>query len=360
MSLDQDVLNRAFLFLPQAEEVIIQKLHAEFSPGLNRRVDAERLVFANQVGDAGIDDENLVGRDASPADFRQQRLGDNADDRRGKLRADLILQVAGEGVDHAVDGPLGTVGVQRGEHDVAGLGGRNGGFNGFQIAHFADQDHVRILPESAADGFGEAGDIHADFALVDGRFLVVMEELDRIFNRDDVVIHILVDVVHQSGQRGALAGAGGPGDQKQAAGAEHQLGHHVRQSQLRGGEHGVGNLTQHHRDMAALLEDGDAEASQVAESEAEVGTSLFLQLALAPLGGDALHQGDGVVRLEGLGLQLPQAAVEAENGRLSDDDMNIAGPLLHAGLQEFINENRGHRRSFQAAPDSAGQCRLDG
>ena len=43
----------------------------------------------------------------------------------------------------------------------------------------------------------------------------------------------------------------------------------------------VGNLPQHHADVAALLEDRHAEAGQVAEGEAEVGAAHFLQFLLA-------------------------------------------------------------------------------
>jgi hypothetical protein len=51
----------------------------------------------------------------------------------------------------------------------------------------------------------------------------------------------------------------------------HQLGDTGGSAQLLEGEHVVGNLPQHHRDVAALLEDRHAEPGQVAEGEAEVG-----------------------------------------------------------------------------------------
>ena len=49
---------------------------------------------------------------------------------------------------------------------------RDGRLDRFQIAHFADQDHVGVLPQGAAERFGEAGHVDADFALVDRRLLV--------------------------------------------------------------------------------------------------------------------------------------------------------------------------------------------
>ena len=104
----------------------------------------------------------------------------------------------------------------------------------------------------------------------------------------------------------------------------------------------VRNLPQHHRDVAALLEDGDAEAGQIAEREAEVAAADLRQLMLAAVGRDALHQGDRVVRLEHLGLQPPHPAVHAEHRRLAHRDVDVAGALLDAGHQQLVDEDIAH------------------
>ena len=94
----------------------------------------------------------------------------------------------GKHVDDAVDRAGGAGGVQRAEHDVARFGRGDGRFDRFQVAHFADEDHVRVLPQRAANRFGERRHVDADLALVDRRLLVVVIELDRVFDRDDVVV----------------------------------------------------------------------------------------------------------------------------------------------------------------------------
>ncbi len=43
--------------------------------------------------------------------------------------------------------PGALVGVQRAEHDVARFGRGDGGFDRFQVAHFADEDHVGVLTQ---------------------------------------------------------------------------------------------------------------------------------------------------------------------------------------------------------------------
>src|SRR6478752_1533641 len=45
LSLAENIFQGALLFEPQAEQVVVHQLHTELHAGLNRTVDAERLVF---------------------------------------------------------------------------------------------------------------------------------------------------------------------------------------------------------------------------------------------------------------------------------------------------------------------------
>ena len=63
----------------------------------------------------------------------------------GELHPDLLLLVGREHVDHAVDRLGRVLGVQGGEHQVAGLGRGQGDRDRLEIAQLADQDDVGIL-----------------------------------------------------------------------------------------------------------------------------------------------------------------------------------------------------------------------
>ncbi len=117
-------------------------------------------------------------------------------------------------------------------------------------------------------------------------------------------------------------------------------------------EHRVGDLPQDHADVATLLEDGDAESSQLAEREAKIRSTYFLQLALAAFGRDALHQRIRVLGLQRFGVEPAHATVQSKHGRLTDRDMNVAGTLLDAGLQQLVNEDCAH--GFQSAVGHIG------
>ena len=59
------------------------------------------------------------------------------------------------------------LGVQRAEHQVAGLGGGERQADGLQVAHFADQDDVRVLAQRRAQRLAEAERVAVHLALVD-------------------------------------------------------------------------------------------------------------------------------------------------------------------------------------------------
>src|SRR5262249_35719966 len=89
---------------PQLEHTLGEQEHAMLAAGLDRRVDAVGLVFADQVLHGGRDDKHLVSGDQAFRLARQQGLREDADQGGGQLRADLGLLLLGEHVDNAVDG----------------------------------------------------------------------------------------------------------------------------------------------------------------------------------------------------------------------------------------------------------------
>ena len=69
---------------------------------------------------------------------------------------DLVAPLGGEHVDDTVERLRGVVGVQRGEHEVTGLGERQRDRDRVEVAHFAEQDDVGVFTQCAAQAVGEA------------------------------------------------------------------------------------------------------------------------------------------------------------------------------------------------------------
>ena len=85
---------------------------------------------------------------------------------------------------------LAAVGVQRGKHQVAGLGELDAVLHGFAFADLADQDHVRRLAQRVLQRRVPGLGVHADFAVGDHAALVRMHVLDRVLDGDDVTAGI--------------------------------------------------------------------------------------------------------------------------------------------------------------------------
>src|SRR5438045_798003 len=104
----------------------------------------------------------------------------------------------------AVNGFRGVYGVERGEDEVARLGGLERYLGRLVVAHLADEYDFGCLPQRRPEGRREVFGVRADLALVDGRVLVRVQKLNRVFDGDDVVVVLLVDEVNDGGERRRL------------------------------------------------------------------------------------------------------------------------------------------------------------
>ena len=230
-----------------------------------------RLALADQVADRRRRHQHLGGDGAPhPVGGRQQLLGDDALQGDRELRAHLALLLGREDVDDPVDRLRGRLGVQGGEDEVAGLGRGQRGGDRLQVAHLADQDHVGVLSQGGAQAEREVGRVGADLALVDDRAFVLVQELDRVLDREDVVLLLFVDHVEHRRQGRALARAGRAGDEDESARFGAEVAEHLRHAE----RVEAGDVLRHEAeggaDRAALEEAVDAEAGDVGDRVGEV------------------------------------------------------------------------------------------
>ena len=80
----------------------------------------------------------------------------------------------------------GVVGVQRREHEVAGLGERERELDRLRVTHLAHEDDVGVFTECGAQGAVERIGVEPDLALVHDADLVLVHVLDRVLDREDV------------------------------------------------------------------------------------------------------------------------------------------------------------------------------
>ena len=250
------------LDLPGEDEFdqrLLERLHVEEAALGDRVRDLLRALLPDQVGDARVHHHHLDGRDPAVVDARQEPLADHAPKDAGEHGADLLLLRGRKELDHPADGLGGVDRVQGREDEVARLGRLQRGLRGLGVAELADQDRVRVLAEHAAERLAEALGVEADLTLVDDRAPVRVEDLDRVLDRDDVLVPRPVDVVDHRRERRRLSRAGGAGDEDQAPVLVREPGDAGRHAQLLEARDVARDDAERERDRAPLAVDVDAE-----------------------------------------------------------------------------------------------------
>ena len=247
----------------------------------------------------------------------------------------------GERTDDAVDGLTGVQRVERREHEVARLRRVERDRHGLGVAHFADENHVRVLAERGAQRRGKARRVVADLPLADQAADVVVSELDRVLDRDDVVVPRAIDVVDHRRERGGLTRAGDARDQQEPAALHRELLEHLGQPELL--ELGLlrRDRSQHRADRPERQEHVDAEAAEVRHGVRRVDLAPIHQLAVHPLGETPV--GDRVHVLGGDHAEVPlrhQTAVDPEDDRSVGLQVQVGGAALDAGDQELVEFHR--------------------
>ncbi|MNI51946.1 hypothetical protein D3C73_1066980 [compost metagenome] len=276
-----------------------------------------------------------MGRDASAADFLHQGLGHHRQQRLGEHRAHHRLLVPRKHIDHPVDGFRRRRGVQRAEHQMAGFGRGQRQANGFQIAHLPHQDHIRVFPQCRTQGGGETTGITMDFTLIDQAFARLVNELDGVFDGEDVVMTMGIEVIDHRRQRGGLAGTGRAGYQHQATGSVGHLAEHVAHAQFIHALHFRRDGAKHRARATVLVEHIDPKTRHAGYFKGKVGFQMFFELH--PLGviHDGMDQSLHLLVIQGRQIDASHITVDANHRRQAGGQVQIGCPLFGAECQQL-------------------------
>ena len=204
--------------------------------------------------------------------------------------------------------------MERGEGQVPGLGDAQRRFDRLEVAHLADQDHVRVLAEAGPQGVGEGVRVRVKLALIDEALLVLVEEFDRVLDRDDMELPLVVDLVEHGGERRRLARAGRASHEDESPRLVAQGLDHRRQPELAESENLVGDLPVHAPDRAPLHEVVGAEAREALHAEGEVELQALLEPVLLAVRQDRVGEVLGLRNRHRRVGQRDQPAVQTHHG----------------------------------------------
>ena len=240
----------------------------------------------------GVDQDVVVSGPFAVIGFYEP-LGDDAQQglRYGPAHAFLLAgRVHAQHPFHRLDG---GVGVEGGKQQMAGLGGLDGGGQGFPVANLPDQDHVRILSQGCPQRFGKQLGVLPHLPLANQGATTDVHEFNRILNRENVPALVAVDPIDHGRHGGALARAGGSTHQDHSLGPAAELLQHRRQVEIFEAGDLLGDQPQHHRGPPQRIHQVDAHPHE----GKGVGAVVVLIALEAVDGGGAEH--------------LPHPAVEA-------------------------------------------------
>ena len=244
----------------------------------------------------------------------------------------------GEEVDDPVDGLVGTVGMQRREAEMPGFGEGDGVVHGRAIADFTHHDHVRCLPQRVLQRDFPTVGINTDLALGDDAFLVLVDELDRVFDGDDVTLTIAVAVINECRQRGGLAGAGTPDKNDQAAQGHRDVFQYRRQAELVEGRYDQVDGAADDGDLALLYQSADTEAADSRRRDGEVAFLCGFEIGGLPIVHDRTREFSGVLRQQWLVGNRYHLAVDLDRRREVCRDEEVRTVFLRHQSQQFVHE----------------------
>ena len=236
--------------------------------------------------------------------------------------------------------------MERGQHEMAGLGGGKRRGDRLQVAHLAHEDDVGVLAQRSAQALGEARRVGAELALVDQAALVVVQEFDRILDREDVFVARGVDLVEHGGERRRLARAGGTGDQHDSAGQACHRPHRRRHAEVLQRVGLAGDDAEGGAHRAALHVGVDAHAGDPRDGVGEVDLLGVLELLALGLGEDRVDDLAGLLGPQPREpLERDESTADAQARRSAGGDVDVGGPALNGG-EDDIGEVSGHAPSF--------------
>ena len=206
----------------------------------------------------------------------------------------------------------------------------DGDLHRFEIAHFAHEHDVRIFAQRRAQSAGEALRVAVHLALVDHALEGLVDELDGVLDRDDVLGAAAVDRVDEGRERRGLAAAGGTGDDDEALREVAELPHRRRQREILERGNPLGDDAHYAAEPEHVAEAVHAEAGDTGDFVGAVRVPVQEELLVVLLGEDLLEDAEDLVaRVAGLAVDRAERAVDAYEGAPRGAHVQVAAVPRH-------------------------------
>jgi hypothetical protein len=178
------------------------------------------------------------------------------------------------------------------------------------------------------------------FPLVDQTLLALVNELDRVFNRQNMLVPVIVDVVHHCCERRALARARRPCHRNQAPRrvrdllediAHPEIGH-AQDFRRDGPEYAAG--------AAVMVECINPEAGDAGDLKRKVALKKLLVVLALFIVHDLVDQRMDFLVIESGQVDASDIAIDPNHGGQTRRKVQVGSALLGAECKQFCNVHR--------------------
>jgi hypothetical protein len=218
--------------------------------------------------------------------------------------------------------------MQGGEDQVAGFGAGQRQADGFEVAHLADQDHVRVFAQAERSAFWKDSVCGPTSRWLIRHFFDWCTNSIGILDGEDVAIRIFIDMIDHRRQGGRLARAGRPGDQHDASRIIGDVLEDLRAVEFFERQHLRRNRPEYGPGAAILDEGVDPETRQIGNLEREIAFPRVLVLLALNVAHDVVHHGVHVLVLHRRQVDPPHVAVDPDDRWQARRQVEVGGLVL--------------------------------
>ena len=147
VGIDQGLFERNPFLLIQLEQDVVERLAAFLHSLLHRFLEQIDLGFLDEILNPRRIEHDFQRWSPLPVHGWNKPLRDDGPKIERQLEIDLCMSLHREKIHDAFDGLVRVVRVERADAEVSGFREGDRGFHRFRVPDFADQNHIRRLPQ---------------------------------------------------------------------------------------------------------------------------------------------------------------------------------------------------------------------
>ena len=220
--------------------------------------------------------------------------------------------------------------MERAKNKMPRLGGGQSKTDCLKVTHLAHQNNVGILAQSRAQRFRETQRVAVDFSLIHQAPLALMDKLDRILNREDMVVPVVVNEIDHRREGRRFTRASWSGDQNQTSGQHGDIPEHLSHAKLIHRQHLRRNRSEYRSCTAIVIKGVNPKARHIGHFEGKIRLEKLFEVLALPVIHDVVDQRLHLSVILSRHVDASNVAIDPNHGRQACGEVEVGSALLDA------------------------------